>query len=367
MTKQAQQGGDCSTNIQAGNIITYVGIDEQRAREICREMTLQLRKEYTQEAYDIASARVLEFESKLVTRMEEVNGALEAFADPGFQILLTNAQKAAASSDRTSDYDLLSELLLHRFKNSNDRSVIAGVNVAVDVVDKVSDEALLGLTVSHAISYFRPLDGDIMRGLDALDGLFGKITYADLPVGMEWLDHLDILNIVRISSFGSLKKLDQLYTKRLDGYSAVGIEHNSDTYHKALEILTANKISANALVKHDLNEGYVRISVSNESDIENLYLNIVTQRNGLPVSDAIPLTHAQIDAFKSVYKLYSTEQSAKNRVLEALRKELDKRQNLKQIREWWDAIPSAFDITSAGKVLAHTNAQRCDSSLPPLN
>jgi len=42
--------------------------------------------------------------------MEEVNGALEAFADPSFQILLVEAQKATVSTERSADYDLLSEL-----------------------------------------------------------------------------------------------------------------------------------------------------------------------------------------------------------------------------------------------------------------
>ena len=38
----------------------------------------------------------------------------------------------------------------------------------------------------------------------------------------------------------------------------------------------------------------------------------------------------------------------------------------KQLQLWWDNIPIAFDITKVGKVLAHTNAKRCDPELPDL-
>lgn len=367
MTKQSQQGGDGSTNIQAGTVITYVGIDEKRAREICREVNLQLKREYTQEALEIANSRVSEFENNLVKKMELVDGALEAFANPAFQLLLANAQKAAAATERKEDYSLLSELLVHRFRKHGDRVTCAGINVAVEVVDKVSDEALLGLTVAHAIASFRPLEGGTLKGLDLLDQLFGKVRYNELPQGSEWLDHLDILNAVRINSFGSLKKLDQVYAEALNGYFAVGVERNSDAYNEALETLKKVHITKDALIKHELNENYVRLNVSNKQDLEAMYVQVSVPRNGGVVMTPVKLSEQQINALKTVYGLYSTDKASQDKVLGAFRLELDKRENLRVVRNWWDNIPISFNITSAGKVLAHANAQRCDPSLPPLN
>lgn len=367
MAKQSQNGGDGSTNIQAGTIVAHIGIDEKRAREICREMNLQLRKEYTQEALDIAKNRVSRFEDELVATMEKVDGALEAFADPAFQILLTNAQKAAASTERPVDYRLLSELLMHRFKKRNNRIARAGINLAVEVVDKISDEALLGLTVAHAIASFRPIIGDINKGLDMLDGLFGKVIYGNLPKGMEWLDHLDVLNAVRINSFGSLKKLDQFFSEVMDGYCAVGIKKGSENHSKALGILKQNNLSDAILVDHALNSGYLRLCVSKKLDIDKLHYEQVTSQGGMPVTMSINLAPNQIDAIKSVYDLYGTDQASRNGILEAFRQAMDSRSSLKAVRDWWDSIPQSFQITSAGKVLAHANAQRCDNTLPPLD
>ena len=44
-------------------------------------------------------------------------------------------------------------------------------------------------------------------------------------------------------------------------------------------------------------------------------------------------------------------------------------ENIRKIIEWWDAnvLKFSIDITSIGKVLAHTNAKRIDDTLPDLN
>lgn len=44
---------------------------------------------------------------------------------------------------------------------------------------------------------------------------------------------------------------------------------------------------------------------------------------------------------------------------------MEKKRNTQFLLKWWNDI-QAFDITTVGTVLAHANAQRCDSSIPPL-
>ena len=171
INNQSQKSGNDSTNLQVQQMVVNVGIDEKRAREIYQEMNLQLRSDYTQEAFVIANNRVKEFEDRLMPKMAQVDGALGAFADPSFQLLLVNAQKTAAATERPADYDLLSELLIHRFKKGENRIARAGISLAVDIVDKVADDALLGLTVMHAVENFIPLTGDINQGLDVLNSI----------------------------------------------------------------------------------------------------------------------------------------------------------------------------------------------------
>lgn len=365
--KTIQSGGDHSQQFQAGKMIVHVGIDEKRAREIYQEMNVQLRNDYSKEALEIANTRVADFENRLMSKMDAANGALEAFADPSFQLLLVKAQKAAASTERPADYDLLSELLIHRFQKGENRITRAGVSRAVEIVDEISDEALLGLTVSHAISTFFPVSGDIHQGLNVLNDLFGKIFYGKLPVGNNWLDHLDVLDAVRVTSFGSLKKIEQYYPEQLAGYVEIGIEKESENYVKAIEILNNNGLPHNILVDHALNGNFMRINLPNKNQISSLSLQQRVYHNGNISIIPVPLSTEQVTAINSVYELYNQDGNAKQQIINKFVEEWNKRPNLKILRDWWNNIDGLFQITSVGKVLAHSNAQRCDKSLPPLD
>ncbi|MEZ9840235.1 LPO_1073/Vpar_1526 family protein [Vibrio sp. 10N.261.52.C11] len=367
LSKQNQKGGDGSTNIQTEQMIVQVGIDEKRAREIYQEMNLQLKNDYTEEAFKVANERVTEFENKLMPKMENVDGALEAFADPSFQILLVEAQKTAASSERPADYDLLSELLIHRFQKGDNRIVRAGISRAVEVVDEISDEALLGLTAFHAVNTFFPVTGEIYQGLDVLDALFGKIFYGKLPTGNDWLDHLDILDAVRLSSFGSLKNIEQYYPEQLSGYVDTGIEKKSDNFEKAIEILDGNNLPRNILVQHALNPDFVRLPVSAKQQIDSL--NLIQQ---IPFGEQfiqrpVELVANQKEALHTIYGLYDSNVNVKNENTRLFMEAWDKKTNLNALKSWWNNLQVSIQITSVGKVLAHANAQRCDKNLPPLN
>lgn len=361
--KQNQKAGDNSQQLQATNMTVIVGIDEKRAREICEEMTQQLRKDYSAEALKIAISRVSEFENKLMPKMETIDGALEAFGDPSFQLLLVEAQKTAASSERPEDYDLLAELLIHRFQKGENRIARAGISRAVKIVDEISDEALLGLTVFHSALQFGPTQGGVREGLEVLNNLFGEIIYDKLPVGNDWIDHLEILDAVRINNFGNLKKMHEYYPTGLNGYVDVGIKKNSDDHLKAIDILKSQSLGTEILVEHELNNGFIRLKLFDESSVDTLQ---ILQRDYFG-NKVIPLSDIQTDAMKSIYNLYVKDESIKQQNVNQLMIEWNKFPHLKTVREWWDSIALSFQITSVGKVLAHSNAQRCDSRLPPLD
>lgn len=361
--KQVQKAGNNAQQLQANNMIVNVGIDEKRAREICQEMILQLKNKHTEEALKVAESRVSEFEDRLMNKMKVIDGALEAFADPSFQLLLVEAQKKAASTERPADYDLLSELLVHRFQNGTDRNIRAGITRAVEIVDEISDEALLGLTVFHAVTSFYPVTGVIQKGLDVLNSLFGKLFYATLPTGNDWLDHLDILNTIRIGEFRRLKKMEEYYSEQFAGYMDVGIKKNSQEHYKAIELLNSKKLPLDILIEHELNTDYVRLNILNKKDIDSLKLIHQVNYN----SSIVSLEDTEKNVIMSIYDLYEQDAEIRQENVNKFMEEWDKRANLKILRGWWNNIEVSIQLTSVGKVLAHANAQRCDGSLPPLN
>ena len=367
MSKQIQEGGDNSSNYQAREMtVNVVGIDEKRAREIYKEMNLQVKEDFTKEALEVAKVRVTEFENSLMHKMENVEGALEAFADPSFQLLLVEAQKTAAATERTVDYDMLSELLVYRFQKGENRTIWAGISRAVEVIDEIADDALLGLTAFHAVHTFFPTTGDIQIGLDVLDKLFGNIFYGKLPVGRDWLDHLDILNAVRLDSFNGMKKIDDYYPEQLCGYIDAGIKKDSEDFTKAVDILKANDLPLDILVIHVLNPEFVRLYIPDRHQIGSITISKQELYEGQLIQRFSNLSEKQKDAVNMVYDLYDKDINVKKENIRLFMESWDERVNLVVLKDWWNGLDAGVQITSVGRVLAHSNAQRCDKNLPPF-
>lgn len=367
--KQIQKAGGNSQQVQAGtiNITNVMGIDEKRAREIFNEMYAIARRDFTKDAYECANERVAQFEESLMSKIVQIDGALEKFADPSFQFLITEAHKTAAATERVVDYDLLSELLVHRIqKGEKNRKVRAGIARAVEIVDQIDDDALCALTVSHVIGSLFPIANSVNEGLNVLEDTFSKLIYTELPKGREWLDHLEILDAVRLSSFGNLKKIEQFYPEQLNGYACVGIPKGTDKYDNAVSLLEKNQLSNTWLIDHELLDGYVRLPISSKTSIDSL--KIVNRKvvNGQLEERYFDLSREQKGVLEEVFELYDTNEELKKKVVDGFMNEWKKRKTLAALCEWWDGIPMAFQITAVGKVLAHSNAQRCDKSIPPL-
>lgn len=364
--KQAQRAGDNSQLMQAGTINIYNGIDEKRAREICAETYAVARRDFTADAYACANERVQQFEDSLLPKMQQIEGALSAFADPSFQFLLASAQRTAAATERDTDYDMLSELLVCRITKGQARKNRAGISRAVEIIDKIDDDALCALTVVHAVNKVTPLSGSCKSGLKVLADLFEKLMYMELPLGTDWIDHLDILDTVRINSVSSFKKIADYYPERLSGYSAAGICIDSENYKNASSILSEAGLNSSFLVPNELLDGYVKLPIVGKKEIKNLTVTRNSVVNGNLIHRQSRINEKEIEALEAVWNLYNTDAEVKKVAVSAFMDEWDSYPSLKKLRIWWDSLPLAFDITHVGTVLAHTNARRCDKTIPEL-
>lgn len=360
--KMEQKSGDNSKQFQANMMVINQGIEEKRAREIFMEMFKESSKSFSLEAIEKAEDRVRKFEEDLIPRMQKIEGALEAFADPSFQVMLTSANKTAAITTNENDYSLLSELLIHRIKKGNDRKVITGVSKAIEIVNEIPEESLLGLTVLYAWQMIQPQSGCINEGLDVLDNLFSKLMYDNLPKGNDWIEQLDVLNAIRIADASKLKKLEEYYSELMDGYCCFGIKKDSENYIKAQRLLKVIGIS-DILVKNELDNKFVRLAIVNKTQINNIYKVVTNTVTG--ITTKILLKENEKNVIEQIYNMY--EKNDLEMIKEKFIEEIDKRKNLKRLRNWINNIQISYYMTPIGKVLAHANAQRCDESFPPLN
>lgn len=357
--KEYSQKQVAGRNSEQYQVIINQGISEERVREVFNEMVPQVLKNYSVESYDIANRRITKLENIVIPKIIEREEFYSSFRDPSFQMLLRKAQQAAAQTDNHDDYTLLSELIICHINKGDDRKNRTGISKAIEIVDDIDNDALCALTVAHAIQSYRPLTGDVREGIKLLDDLFSKLIYMELPKGNDWMDHLDILGAIRISTFGKLKPFRDLLFEYLNGYVCVGIKNDSEQYKQAKEKLKDAGIPTSILVENELLEGYSRLNIESRSSISELRLR------GVGVNR--PISEGEIKILKDIWNMYSYEDALIQKVKDEFIKILDSFSGLKATRIWWENIPCPFEITKVGRVLAHTNAKRCDPDLPDLN
>ena len=359
---QEQKSGDNSEQIQAGMIVINQGIEEKRAREIFMEMFENSRKSFSLDAIEKAEERVRKFEDDLIPKMQKIEGALESFADPLFQVMLTSAHKTAAVTTNEDDYSILSELLIHKIKKGNDRKAIAAISRAIEIVNEIPEESLLGLTVEYAWDIITPNSGIISEGLNILDELFSKLIYDKLPEGENWIEQLDVLNAIRIRDFSNFKKFEEYYSEKMNGYCCAGIKKDTEDYFKACELLNSINIS-NLLIENELDKEYVRLAIVNKDQIDTMERIILDIRTGEKIIKALLDNEKEI--LNNIFDMY--EKTINQEIKEKFVREIENRPNLKKLREWINNIKMSYNVTPIGKILAHANAQRCYKDFPPLN
>lgn len=356
---QKQEAGENAQQIQVGSVLVQHGIDEKRVREIFGELYDKTKSELTEDALAVANRRVAEFENALMPKVLSVEGAIEAFADPSFQKLLSKAHTSAVATDRRADYELLMELLIHRVHHKEDRIRYTGISKAIEIVDYVDDEALLGMTVAHAVEQLLPNNNNVRTGLKILDNLFGKIVDGDLPGGRSWIEHLDLLDCVRVNSSSSLKKLEDYYSEQMDGYVCTGIKADSEEYMCAKELLINNGIPLSILCENPLLEGYYIINLISKKRVDDL--GVV--HGGIN----IPFSEKQKECVRQIFDMYDKSKAEIENVKQNFITEINELTNLNVVKVWWNSIPCAFDITTSGRVLAHANAMRKDADIPSID
>ncbi len=369
ISKQSQKAGDNSTQMQAGTITnnyytTITGIDEERARLICQEEYAIARQNWTSEAIAIADNRVHQLENKLLPKMIAYDNTLSFFADPDFQFTLRQAQISAAASERESDYDILSELLLHRIEQGENRERRLGIRKAIEVVNQITDESLIGLAMVYVVSKFVPTSDDINTGLSVLNELYGKIIdMKPLPTGKNWMEHLDLLSAIRIGTEGlsEFKKLDEYIPSKLSKLLVSGIEADSASLEKIKKEFEQCGIPTKCLIPHPLKPNYVKLNVS--ANIEDIVISTALSDGNILKT---PLSKEQQKVMSEAIAILRRDESNNPSMRKKLMEEWDKYPNLKLVRKWWDNLSCYFTITPVGIALANAYVHNKEPNVPAL-
>ncbi len=360
-----QSEGDINIGNTVENQVNIIsnGVTEKQLKEkIHNEIELELSRQQII-AEDKARERLQQFSEILLPKLVK-SEMLDAFSNPAIQMFFRQEQKTAICSERKIDYSILSELLVYRVNNNNNINKNASVTKAVEVIDKISDDSLLAITVIYCITFI-PTIGDINQGINILNNIFKSIlNNSELPYNNEWLDNAEILGIMRINTFSQMKKFEDIYFDNLRGYFSKGIQKNSEHYRDTLNKLKENNIPIDILVEHELNQEHVRLNISNKEQIDNIKMLKIVGNNSISF---VNYSDKQKEVIREIFRSYENDRSYDEKIKKEFVKKVENCPELNKIMNWWNSnVSPAIELNSIGRVIAHTNAKRLYNLIPDM-
>lgn len=367
--QQTQKAGKDSNLVQAKSIMvnnnTFVGITEQRARDIFNSEMSQKIGALAVEAQDIATRRMLELFSDLMTRVKKCEKDLSSFSDPSFLQHVRIAQESAAISERKEDIETLSELLLARMSGRLKQTTKTGIRKAMEIVPELDDTELMALSVFLFYTQYniKSIHGiNTSQYLSALNKSFSQLLTTDLPQGKKWLHHLAILDVVIINPAEHFVPIEDYYAQRTTGIICAGIAKDSQEHANAIEELKRLGLNDSVLVDNDLMPGFIRLPIVDLHDLSVLPVRVQIQNipNYLSVS---PNEHLQ-GVLKKIIGFYDKDQNKLRLAKQKFVEKMVEYKSLMQMKNWLASVGYSFELTSVGEALAYVNARRCIPELP---
>ena len=107
--------------------------------------------------------------------------------------------------------------------------------------------------------------------------------------------------------------------------------------------------------------------VKQTQQINNLIYSKPIIVDGLPKIEQTKITQNQKNCLENIFGLYSKDNVLAKKVNEEFVKLLRSHKAIESIIDWKNKIGTAFNLTSVGKVIAHANAKKIDTTLPDLD
>lgn len=353
MTRRSQKAGSNSEQLQvSGDLTVNVGLTAAEGMKVAELVAKETAAAFTVEALKIAMTRIEILDAKLIAVLDQ-REALAALADPAFQMLLKKAQRSAASSEREADYERLAQMLGQRAQEA-DRRQRAAADQAIQVVDLVDDDALVGMTVARLVQLKIVWPGLVDRGLESFERFVASLLEYPLPRDREWVEHLDSLGLVRISQTETFHPAARLLSEMFNGYVCTGIndDDQANRDRAAAEIQAAVSEHGSIYYKfvpHELKPGFLRVPLSTIYAIDQLETNA-------------HVWFRDIDAFRATVVANTGLGTVAHELVPVLMSRVQESAVLRDLCDWWDSHPVAFRLTQAGTFLAAANTKRLNDA-----
>lgn len=273
MSKQEQQSGNNSTNIQANEIVVHQGLSYSDVRNVALDVFRANFYELVGKAHEIAGARAAEITEDFLIKLQSENpSGFSKAEDPAFQRALFTVQQEYASSGDKDLGALLVDLLVDRSKHEQRDILQIVLNESLTTAPKLTDDQLAVLAI---IFLFRYTQHNGIGNHQQLEGFFDKyvLPFADkLTKSNSCYQHLEFSGCGSVS-MGSIMLVAILKTNYqglfLNGFDAdevtkreISIGQDQRFFIPCLN--NPSKIQVNALNKDSLEKSLDTNSIEQE-------------------------------------------------------------------------------------------------------
>ncbi|MCK5929963.1 MAG: hypothetical protein KAG80_17325 [Nocardioides sp.] len=327
-------------------------VDGEKAHEIWEaQQARALAGSYTDQARLLGQERSRRLGDRVINQFTREQ-LLEVFQEPDFQALLTKAQIGAAQTDDDVDHSVLASMLADRARKGNVRKRRIGLDRAIEVADKIDLPALKALTCIFLYSRTYPTGGFIKAGLESQDSLY-QLVLADeeLPPGPQFMDHLDLLNMVRVNTLSKFNGFDTFWLTRVPGWYAGGHIKSDPMVEEAWQGFARRGLTLGSeilLSHHELDVDRFRL----------LYGQPEALRTGLTGLNRY--SNVQIDSIMAyAAETFGLTESGDPSLKPKLLSMIDEQSTMGTFRRWFEALPYSFTFTAAGTIMARAYAEHC--------
>jgi hypothetical protein len=340
MTDQSQKAGTDSRQYQAGRDIN-IGVTAEEVISITRAEVSRSVDQLTAAAKEIAEARNRALGDRIIGAFEGRPELFQAFADPDFQFSLRDAARAAASTDEVYTEELLVDLLTNRAEKGASTRVRLATSQAIKAADKLSLEALNGLTALWATGSLVPSSEAFAEQMTSATKTAEVLVRLGLPTDSGWVGDADVLNLVRVhhGTLVNRAPYKTLLERKMAVNMVIGIDMEVSSPLVATATSSMPELSSQ-LAPHPLKSGFLRLGGSDKDELlgrlpdhaaESAELQQLIEANGYGSTDQAAMTKLE----ESVATIPA----------------------LTTLAKWWDSTPS-LDFTLVGDVVSFVNARR---------
>jgi hypothetical protein len=339
MTDQSQKAGADSRQYQAGRDIN-VGVTAEEVVNITRAEVARSVDQLTAAAKEIAEARTQALGDRIIRAFEGRSELFQAFADPDFQFSLRDAARAAASTDDEHTEQLLVDLLTNRAEEGGSTRVRLATSQAIRAADKLSQEALNGLTALWVIGSLTPTTATVEALLANAQQIAEALLSLGLPSGKGWVSDLDALNLARVAGgFLERRRYNTIVAAWARDHLVTGIDPSAseqliESATKAIPELRSK------IFPHPLKPGFLRLAGKDQNEL-------LAQLSDVAAS----CSELQQLIGQNGYGMQDNTATAE------LAKTVNDSAPITTVAEWWDNVP-ATEMTIVGDVIGFVNARR---------